>query len=260
MRPLLAPRDPALRVRAFGRDFRPARARRRLRQGRRRASARCSRSASASSRSARSPPRRSPATRRPRMFRLPARSRARQPPGLQQRRRGAAAARASRDRARRRHRRRQHRQDQARRRGRRDRRLRGERERLAPLADYLVVNVSSPNTPGLRDLQAVDKLRPLLAAVRAAAIARRRCARVPLLVKIAPDLADADIDAVADLALELGARRHHRDEHHDRPRPLREPAPTPTAGAGGLSGAPLKARSLAVLRRLRARVGRQARR
>src|SRR4051794_9766676 len=41
-------------------------------------------------------------------------------------------------------------------------------ERLAPLADYLVVNVSSPNTPGLRDLQAVDKLRPLLAAVRAA--------------------------------------------------------------------------------------------
>src|SRR5207302_868801 len=57
---------------------------------------------------------------------------------------------------------------------------------LAPLADYLVVNVSSPNTPGLRDLQAVDVLRPLLLAVRTAAdeAAGRH---VPLLVKIAPD-------------------------------------------------------------------------
>ncbi|MBA2544096.1 MAG: quinone-dependent dihydroorotate dehydrogenase, partial [Deltaproteobacteria bacterium] len=75
---------------------------------------------------------------------------------------------------------------------------------LAPLADYLVVNVSSPNTPGLRDLQAVDKLRPLLAAVRAACDTASPMRRVPLLVKIAPDLADADIDAVAELALELG--------------------------------------------------------
>lgn len=71
-------------------------------------------------------------------------------------------------------------------------------ERLAPHADYMVVNVSSPNTPGLRDLQAVSHLRPLLTAVRAAAGA------VPLLVKIAPDLADEDVDAVADLAVELG--------------------------------------------------------
>ena len=119
---------------------------------------------------------------------------------------------------------------------------------LAPLADYLVVNVSSPNTPGLRDLQAVDKLRPLLVAVREAA------GRVPLLVKIAPDLADADIDAVADLALELGldgiiatnttiARTDLVTTNVD------------AIGAGGLSGAPLKARSLDVLRRLRARVG-----
>src|SRR5690242_7267564 len=77
-------------------------------------------------------------------------------------------------------------------------------ERLAPLADYLVVNVSSPNTPGLRDLQATAKLRPLLAAVRAACDLASPMRRVPLLVKIAPDLADDDIDAVADLALELG--------------------------------------------------------
>ena len=64
----------------------------------------------------------------------------------------------------------------------------------------MVVNVSSPNTPGLRDLQAVEKLRPLLAAVRAASPLRR----VPLLVKIAPDLTDPDIDAIADLAREFG--------------------------------------------------------
>ncbi len=69
---------------------------------------------------------------------------------------------------------------------------------LAPLADYLVVNVSSPNTPGLRGLQEIELLRPLLAAVREAAGA------TPLLVKIAPDLADAEVEAVARLAVELG--------------------------------------------------------
>ncbi len=74
---------------------------------------------------------------------------------------------------------------------------------LADAADYLVVNVSSPNTPGLRDLQAVSHLRPLLAAVRAA-LDEAGPRRVPLLVKIAPDLADEDIDALADLALDLG--------------------------------------------------------
>ena len=75
---------------------------------------------------------------------------------------------------------------------------------VADVADYVVVNVSSPNTPGLRDLQAVDKLGPILAAVRAALDEASPRRRVPLLVKIAPDLADADVDAVADLALELG--------------------------------------------------------
>jgi len=129
-------------------------------------------------------------------------------------------------------------------------------ERLAPFADYLVVNVSSPNTPGLRDLQAVDKLRPLLVAVREACDRASPTRRVPLLVKIAPDLADADVDAVADLALELGLdgiiatnttiARADLATAEDRVNRL---------GAGGLSGAPLKARSLDVLRRLRARVG-----
>ena len=129
-------------------------------------------------------------------------------------------------------------------------------ERLAPLADYLVVNVSSPNTPGLRDLQAVDKLRPLLTAVRAACDRASPLRRVPLLVKIAPDLADDDVDAVADLALELGLDGIIATNTTIAREGLATPAAEVTAlGAGGLSGAPLKARALAVLRRLRARVG-----
>ena len=75
---------------------------------------------------------------------------------------------------------------------------------VADVADYVVVNVSSPNTPGLRDLQAVGRLRPVLVAVREALDAAPGSRRVPLLVKIAPDLAEPDVDAVADLAVELG--------------------------------------------------------
>ncbi|MCF3146601.1 quinone-dependent dihydroorotate dehydrogenase [Streptomyces platensis] len=129
-------------------------------------------------------------------------------------------------------------------------------ERLAPHADYLVVNVSSPNTPGLRDLQAVEHLRPLLTAVREAADRTVTDRRVPLLVKIAPDLADADVDAVADLAVELGLdgiiatnttiARDGLGLTSD---------PKLIAETGGLSGAPVKERSLEVLRRLYARVG-----
>ena len=88
---------------------------------------------------------------------------------------------------------------------------------LAPYADYLVVNVSSPNTPGLRDLQAVSRLEPLLRAVRRRAddVSDRH---VPLLVKIAPDLDDEDVLAVADLAVELGLDGDRRHQHHDLPR------------------------------------------
>ena len=129
-------------------------------------------------------------------------------------------------------------------------------ERLAPLADYLVVNVSSPNTPGLRDLQAVDKLRPLLAAVRDTCDRASPLRRVPLLVKIAPDLADEDIDAVADLALELGLDGIIATNTTISRAGLATPEASVIAlGAGGLSGAPLKSRALAVLQRLRARVG-----
>jgi dihydroorotate dehydrogenase len=128
--------------------------------------------------------------------------------------------------------------------------------RLAPHADYLVVNVSSPNTPGLRDLQAVDKLGPLLIAVRAACDLASPTRRVPLLVKIAPDLADADIDAVADLALELGLDGIIATNTTIARTDLATPdAAVAALGPGGLSGAPLAARALAVLRRLRARLG-----
>jgi dihydroorotate dehydrogenase len=121
---------------------------------------------------------------------------------------------------------------------------------LAPHADYLVVNVSSPNTPGLRNLQAVEKLEPILTAVQAVA------GGVPLLVKIAPDLADDDVRGVADLALAVGLDGIIATNTTISREGLRTPGPEVEAvGAGGLSGRPLTARSLEVLRLLRQRVG-----
>ncbi|MCK5891384.1 MAG: quinone-dependent dihydroorotate dehydrogenase [Aeromicrobium sp.] len=127
---------------------------------------------------------------------------------------------------------------------------------LAPFADYLVVNVSSPNTPGLRDLQAVEQLGPILAAVRGVTEANHG-RRVPLVVKIAPDLADVDVDAVADLALELGLDGiSATNTTIARPESLRTPRDAvEAAGGGGLSGPVLARRSTEVLGRLRERVG-----
>ena len=118
---------------------------------------------------------------------------------------------------------------------------------VADVADYVVVNVSSPNTPGLRDLQSVDKLRPLLTAVREALDQASPRRRVPLLVKIAPDLADEDIDAVADLALDLGLDGIIATNTTISREGLRDSAAVAAAGPGGLSGAPLKSRALEVL-------------
>jgi dihydroorotate dehydrogenase len=127
---------------------------------------------------------------------------------------------------------------------------------LADVAAYLVVNVSSPNTAGLRDLQAVERLRPLLVGVREALDEVASARRVPLLVKIAPDLADDDIDAVADLALGLGLDGIiATNTTVSRDGLATVAAQVQAIGAGGVSGAPLKDRSLAVLRRLRGRVG-----
>lgn len=126
---------------------------------------------------------------------------------------------------------------------------------LAPSADYLVVNVSSPNTPGLRLLQNVDSLRPLLTGVREAAddSAGRH---VPLLVKIAPDLSDEDVDDVAHLALDLALEGIICTNTTIGRTDLKASADEVDAcGAGGLSGAPLKQRSLEVLRRLKSTVG-----
>jgi dihydroorotate dehydrogenase len=126
---------------------------------------------------------------------------------------------------------------------------------VADVADYVVVNVSSPNTPGLRDLQAADKLKPLLGAVRVALDETSPRRRVPLLVKIAPDLADADIDAVADLALGLGLDGIIATNTTISRAGLRDSAAVADAGPGGMSGAPLRERALEVLRRLHARTG-----
>jgi dihydroorotate dehydrogenase len=118
---------------------------------------------------------------------------------------------------------------------------------LTGLADYLVVNVSSPNTPGLRDLQAVESLRPILGAVR-------DVATIPVLVKIAPDLSDEDVDSVTDLVLELGLAGIVATNTTISREGLATPAADVEAlGAGGISGAPVAARSREVLARIHAR-------
>ncbi|MEP6478417.1 MAG: quinone-dependent dihydroorotate dehydrogenase [Rhodoglobus sp.] len=118
---------------------------------------------------------------------------------------------------------------------------------LAPVSDYLVVNVSSPNTPGLRGLQELDRLEPLLAAVRDAAGA------TPLLVKIAPDLTDDQADRITRLALETKLDGIiATNTTLSREGLLTDAAAVESAGAGGLSGPPVARRSLELLRLIRA--------
>jgi dihydroorotate dehydrogenase len=122
---------------------------------------------------------------------------------------------------------------------------------LAPYADYLVVNVSSPNTPGLRNLQAVDRLAPLLDEVRR--VADDAAGRfVPLCVKIAPDLADEDVVAIGELARDRGLDGLIATNTTISRDGLRTPgADLAAIGAGGLSGPVLRRRSVEVLRLLR---------
>jgi dihydroorotate dehydrogenase len=123
---------------------------------------------------------------------------------------------------------------------------------VAPFADYVVLNVSSPNTPGLRRMQEAAVLGDLISDVQGE-LARLHL-EVPLLVKLAPDLPNEAIDAIADLALEHGLagliatnttidRTGYASQHLTPDQPA------------GLSGPPLKPRALEVLSRLRARVG-----
>jgi dihydroorotate dehydrogenase len=119
---------------------------------------------------------------------------------------------------------------------------------LAPHADYLAVNVSSPNTPGLRGLQELDRLEPLLSAVKAAAI-RDDSTEVPVLVKIAPDLSDHEATRIAKLAVTLGLDGIIATNTTLSREGLRtNRAVVEAAGAGGVSGPPVAARSLELLR------------
>jgi dihydroorotate dehydrogenase len=128
-------------------------------------------------------------------------------------------------------------------------------EKLGPLADFVVVNVSSPNTPGLRNLQAADQLRPIMEGVRAG-LEAAGAADKPVLVKIAPDLDESQLDEIADLALELElAGIVATNTTIGRGGLSSGATEVEGAGAGGLSGAPLRQRSLEVLRHLRSRVG-----
>ena len=124
-------------------------------------------------------------------------------------------------------------------------------EATAPLADYLVINVSSPNTPGLRDLQGRQAMERL---IRACQEARERVAastKPPLLVKLAPDLDDAGLADAAEVALASGLDGLIMGNTTiSRPATLRDPQ---KGEGGGLSGRPLRelaATKLAALRRL----------
>src|ERR1700758_2603699 len=121
---------------------------------------------------------------------------------------------------------------------------------VGPLASYLVVNVSSPNTPGLRDLQAIESLRPILEGVMLEA----STTSTPVLVKIAPDLSDSDVDDIADLAVELGLAGIVATNTTVSRQGLHTPGGD-ELGPGGISGPPVARRAVEVLRRLYGRVG-----
>jgi dihydroorotate dehydrogenase len=121
---------------------------------------------------------------------------------------------------------------------------------MAKLATYLTVNISSPNTPGLRALQSGDALDELLASVRAA----RGKGRPPIFLKVAPDLEPAEIDAIARTAID----RRVDALIVSNTTVSRPPLSSRHAGeAGGLSGAPLRDLALQRLRDFRAATGGQ---
>jgi len=118
-------------------------------------------------------------------------------------------------------------------------------DRLHPFADYLVVNISSPNTPGLRELQGRAALERLLGAC--ARRARELPVPRPLLVKLAPDLSDEALDEAVEVAVACGASGLIATNTTTSREAVRG---HPRAGeAGGLSGAPLEARATEVVRR-----------
>ncbi|HEX2596700.1 MAG TPA: quinone-dependent dihydroorotate dehydrogenase [Luteimonas sp.] len=130
-------------------------------------------------------------------------------------------------------------------------------ERVYALADYITINISSPNTAGLRELQEEQSLRRLVGTLREAQerLGAQHGKRVPMLVKVAPDLSDDDIEAAARVLGDLGVDgvvatnttvSRIAVQQHPRARET-----------GGLSGAPLMDKSTAVLRKLRTRLPEQ---
>jgi dihydroorotate dehydrogenase len=127
-------------------------------------------------------------------------------------------------------------------------------EALFPVVDYFVVNVSSPNTPGLRALQEKEPLTRLLQELQAKN--RAQTAPKPLLLKIAPDLTNEQLDDIADIVRATGLDGVIATNTTIARTGLRTPEQTVTAiGAGGLSGLPLFSRALTVVKRARARLG-----
>lgn len=123
-----------------------------------------------------------------------------------------------------------------------------------PLADYVTVNISSPNTAGLRELQEENALRQLIGGLRERQeqLAGQHGRRVPMLVKVAPDLDERDIDAAARVLAELGVDGVIATNTTIERSGVAGAAQA--SEAGGLSGAPLLEASTRVLRRLRARL------
>jgi dihydroorotate dehydrogenase len=120
---------------------------------------------------------------------------------------------------------------------------------MGPVADYLTVNISSPNTPGLRNLQAGGELVELLAAVRDA-----RTSGVPVFLKVAPDLESGDHERIVRAAVDHGIDALIVSNTTISRPPLKSPYANET---GGLSGRPLKALALEQLRKFRVATGGQ---
>ena len=127
---------------------------------------------------------------------------------------------------------------------------------LAPFADYLVLNVSSPNTPGLARLQSVERLAELVEGVREQ-LRRDGRGDLPLMVKLSPDLPDPEIEEIAEMALDLGLAGIVAVNTTTDYRAAAASAGEIAAQehGGGLSGPPLRDRAVEVLRLLRARTG-----
>ncbi|MCX7769327.1 MAG: quinone-dependent dihydroorotate dehydrogenase [Flavobacteriales bacterium] len=125
---------------------------------------------------------------------------------------------------------------------------------LRDVADYFTINVSSPNTPGLRQLQEPDQLQPILQAVLDEVKASGKS--LPVFVKIAPDLGDEEVDYITDLCLQMGVSGIVATNTTVSREGLMTPSTVlERLGNGGLSGAPLKKRSTAVVERVRRRTG-----